>query len=139
VLLAVVFASSLAAQSKQPTTKEQIAFGIEMARRGLWSEALFRFQRAEKMDPRDPAVLNNMAVAYEALGLFEEALTYYRKALEVDSGNADLKRNYARFAEFYQVFRGDDEEAPSAEGGGDGANEDQTDGSGGSDADSGRT
>ena len=92
---------------------EQLAFGVKMAKRGLWSEALFRFRQAEKTQPGNPRVLNNLAVAYEAVGLFDEALETYKAALEVDPANRELRRNYARFIEFYQAFKPDEE--PEAE------------------------
>ena len=89
-----------------------------MAKRGLWSEALFRFRQSEKTRPGNPRVLNNLAVAYEAVGLFDEALETYKAALKVDPGNRELRRNYARFIEFYQAFKPDEEPAeakPAAE------------------------
>lgn len=91
------------------TSPDQLDFGVDMARRGLWSEALFRFRRADQLEPGDPKVLNNMAVAYEALGQFERALDFYQKAIEADPTNRDLRRNYSRFVEFYRAFRPDDQ------------------------------
>ena len=90
---------------RRVTAEEQMAFGVDMAKRGLWREALFRFQRARQLDAGTPRVLNNMAVAFEAVGDFDRALEYYKLALESDSGNKDLRKNYARFVEFYQSFR----------------------------------
>jgi tetratricopeptide (TPR) repeat protein len=94
---------------------DQLAFGVQMAKRGLWSEALFRFRQAEKAQPGNPRVLNNLAVAYEAVGLFEEALETYQTALKADPANRDLRRNYARFIEFYQAFKPDEESEPEPE------------------------
>ncbi len=88
---------------------EQLAFGVQMAKRGLWSEALFRFRQAEKARPGDARVLNNLAVAYEAVGLFDEALQTYQAALKVEPANRELRRNYARFIEFYQAFKPEEE------------------------------
>lgn len=113
--------------------KQQWEFGVDMANRGLWSEALFRFEQARRIEPEHPAILSNIAVAHEALGLFEEALGYYRQALRLAPRERDVRRNYSRFVEYYQNFRGDrgDEEASpvaeesgrpaSAESGGSGA------------------
>ena len=42
-----------------------------------------------------------MAVSLEALGRYEDALGMYKKALEKSPSNSTIKRNYARFAEFY--------------------------------------
>ena len=88
---------------------DQLSFGVQMAKRGLWSEALFRFRQAEKTQPGNPRLLNNLAVAYEAVGLFEEALESYKAALKADPANKELRRNYARFIEFYQAFKPDEE------------------------------
>ena len=88
----------------------QLEFGVEMARRGLWSEALFRFRRADAEDPENPRILNNLAVAHEAVGQFDEALELYKRAVKLEPANAELKRNYARFVEFYQGFRPREEE-----------------------------
>jgi Flp pilus assembly protein TadD len=80
-------------------------FGVKMAQRGLWSEALFRFEQAQRQAPGDPRVLNNLAVAYEATGQFDKALASYQQALQAAPTNRELRRNYARFVEFYQSFR----------------------------------
>ncbi len=104
--------------AKQPQTGSQIQFGVDMAKRGLWNEALFRFQRALIERPSDARILNNIAVAYEALGFFEEALEAYRKALEASPSDRDLRNNYSRFLEFYQSFKPAEESAaedPEAE------------------------
>lgn len=89
---------------------DQIAFGVKMAGRGLWNEALFRFKQAEKSQPGNPRVLNNLAVSYEAVGQFDEALGYYKRALKADSSSREVKRNYSRFVEFYQAFKPDEDD-----------------------------
>lgn len=83
----------------------QLSFGIQMAKRGLWSEALFRFKQAERIQPGNPRYLGNMAVAYEALGQFELALDHYQRALKASPSDSDLRRNYSRFVEFYRNFK----------------------------------
>ncbi len=93
-----------------PEAKQQWQFGVDMADRGLWSEALFRFEQARRIEPEHPAILSNIAVAHEALGLFEEALGYYRQALRLAPRERDVRRNYSRFVEYYQNFKGDREE-----------------------------
>lgn len=97
--------------AKGPKADQQMKFGVEMARRGLWSEALFRFRQADRLEPNNPKTLNNLAVAFEAVGQFENALEYYKRALRAAPGNGDLKKNYARFIEFYQGFKPQGEEA----------------------------
>jgi tetratricopeptide (TPR) repeat protein len=63
------------------------------------------------MGANGAAVYNNMAVAYEALGVFDKAREYYQKALSVDRDSQSLRRNYSRFVEFYQAFNTDDDAA----------------------------
>jgi len=105
---------SEAGKNRAPKPADQMKFGVEMARRQLWSEALFRFQQAAKADPSNPRVYNNLAVACEATGQFEKALEYYRKALQMDPDNRDLRGNYSRFVEFYQSFKPPEEVAGGA-------------------------
>ncbi len=94
----------------------QLDFGVEMARQGLWSEALFRFEQAARLYPDDPEVLNNLAVAHEALGQFDQALEAYQRAIRAAPGNKQLKRNYSRFVEFYRSFRPENPEAADEDG-----------------------
>ena len=82
-----------------------MAFGVEMAERGLWDEAAFRFEAARRLEPANARVLNNLAVAYEATGRFEEALATYRDALKLAPEDRQTKQNYSRFLEFYQAYR----------------------------------
>ena len=87
------------------SAQSQLAFGVDMAKRSLWSEALFRFHQAERLDPNNPRALNNLAVAYEAVGDYQKALEYYQKALKQSPDNRDLRANYSRFVEFFQGFK----------------------------------
>lgn len=103
--VALVLASGVDADESK--MEQQISFGVKMAQRGLWSEALFRFQQAAAERPGDSRILNNLAVAYEAVGQYEDALEVYQEALRADSANRELKRNYSRFVEFYQAFKPD--------------------------------
>lgn len=115
-LVAVTSVGCGGARVEPSTSPAQLEFGVEMAQRGLWSEALFRFRQAERHDPGNARVLNNMAVAYEALGQFEQALEYYQNAIKADPVNRDLKRNYSRFVEFYRAFQPDTQEDATLDG-----------------------
>jgi hypothetical protein len=84
-----------------------------MARRGLWNEALFRFHEAERGDPENPRVQNNLGVAYEAQGDFETALAHYKRALQLAPNNREVRSNYARFVEFYQAYKSPEKKGKS--------------------------
>ena len=106
--VAVAAAAALAAvlgacSSAKPddTWKAENAYGTEMAKKGFWREALFRYEKAAAQKPGDAQVQNNLAVAYESTGDTARALASYKRALELAPQDAKIKRNYARFAEYY--------------------------------------
>jgi tetratricopeptide (TPR) repeat protein len=105
-LAAALLAGSLAAgcSSGSGGASTQIAFGADVARHGLWREAAFRFEKAIADQPRNARAHNDLAVALEASGDFARALEEYKKALELDPTNNYIRRNYARFAEFYTSY-----------------------------------
>jgi Tfp pilus assembly protein PilF len=113
LLSAALFLPATAFAAGAQSADAQIDFGIDMAKRGLWNEALFRFQAAQQLEPGSFRVWNNLAVAYEATGQFEQALDAYQHALRMEPSNRELRRNYSRFIEFYQSFK---PEAAPAEG-----------------------
>jgi Tfp pilus assembly protein PilF len=79
--------------------KQQVEFGIEVAQRGLWKEAIYRWERATQLDPTYVAAFNNLAVAYEREGQLEKARTAYEKALALQPNNALIRQNYDLFKE----------------------------------------
>ncbi len=100
----LLFAAGCASYSNTDSATSQIAFGANVARKGLWREAAFRFEQAIAKDPRNARAHNNLAVALEAGGEFARALAEYKKALELDPNDSYIRRNYARFAEFYTSY-----------------------------------
>ena len=105
LLLLLSSALAVAACSERTGSPgNQIAFGANVARQGLWREASFRFEQAIQKEPRNARAHNNLAVALEATGDFARALAEYKKALELDPGDNYIRRNYARFAEFYTSY-----------------------------------
>lgn len=80
-------------------SKEQVQFGINVAQNNLWNEALYRWQQAVKLDPSYAAAWNNLAIAYEHDGKFEEAKKAYEQALTLDPKNLMIRQNYDLFKE----------------------------------------
>jgi tetratricopeptide (TPR) repeat protein len=103
-LLAATALTGCASGNGGAAADDQLQFGVQAGRRGYWQEALFRFERVLAESPDDPVALNNQAVALEALGRYEDALAAYKNALQKDPKNTSMKRNYARFAEFYTSY-----------------------------------
>ena len=79
--------------------KKQVEFGITVAQRGLWREAIYRWERAAQIDPSYAPAHNNLAIAYEHEGDLAKARTAYERALELEPGNALIKQNYELFRE----------------------------------------
>jgi Tfp pilus assembly protein PilF len=79
--------------------KAQVEFGINVAQRGLWREAIYRWERAAQIDPTYAAAFNNLAVAYEHEGQLEKAREAYEKAQALEPDNAQIRQNFELFKE----------------------------------------
>src|SRR6266540_2789946 len=79
--------------------KSQVEFGINVAQRGLWREAIYRWEKATELDPTYAAAYNDLGIAYEHEGQLEKARKAYEKALELDPNNAQVRQNYELFKE----------------------------------------
>lgn len=86
---------------RRSDSKAQVQFGIELAQKGLWKEAEFRWEKAVELDPTYPSAWNNLGIAYEQQGKFPEALKAYEKARELDPKNNFILQNYDLFREIY--------------------------------------
>jgi Flp pilus assembly protein TadD len=98
VLLATLAVVPLAADARDDA-KKQIEFGISVAQRGLWREAIYRWERAAQIDPTYAAAHNNLAIAYEHEGDMEKARAAYEKAVELEPNNSFIKQIYELFKE----------------------------------------
>jgi Flp pilus assembly protein TadD len=102
--LALISGACASSNSPKAQANAEMGFGVDAAQRSYWQEALFRFERARALDPQNGKLLNNVAVALEALGRYDEALATYKQALQTTPKNSLIRRNYARFAEFYTSY-----------------------------------
>ena len=98
-VLSLVLAGQAGAAFAQANSKQETAFGIEVARQGLWREARFRFERAVELDPQNTSALNNLAISLEQQGEFDDARKNYERALELDGDNLYIQQNYDLFRE----------------------------------------
>ncbi len=99
VLLSLLILLLLLACCVMYLPQDEMKFGIEAAQKGLWDEAIFRWERAVQQDPKSPAAHNNLAVAYEKKGAFEKAEKEYKTALELSPENEQIQSNYKHFKE----------------------------------------
>jgi hypothetical protein len=77
--------------------KQARRFAADMAQRGNWREAQYRWEILASGLPEDPRILNNLAVASEALGEVEEARGYYEQAYAFSAGDERIEDNRRRF------------------------------------------
>jgi len=98
LFLGTLSVASVAADARDDARK-QVEFGIEVAQRGLWREAIYRWERATVIDPAYAAAHNNLAIAYEQDGDFDKARAAYERALEIEPGNEFIILNFELFKE----------------------------------------
>ena len=98
LFLAVVSVSPALADVRSDA-KAQVAFGINVAQRGLWREAIYRWEKAVELDPTYAAAFNDLAIAYEHEGQLEKARKAYEKALELEPNNTEIRQNFELFKE----------------------------------------
>ena len=96
--IAAVSATPLLADARSDA-KAQVEFGISVAQRGLWREAIYRWEKATELDPTYVAAFNDLAIAYEHEGQLDKARKAYEKALELDPNNTQVRQNYELFKE----------------------------------------
>jgi Tfp pilus assembly protein PilF len=95
---AVLAASSAFADARQDA-KSQVDFGVNVALRGLWREAIYRWEKAVDIDPTYAAAFNDLAIAYEHEGQLDKARKAYEKALALEPNNSQIRQNYELFKE----------------------------------------
>lgn len=91
----------------QESYSQLMKFAADMAKRGNWREAKFRWEMAARIPPDSGKVLNNLAVAHEALGDLEAAQEAYRRALSLMPASTVIEANQRRAERFWSQVRTD--------------------------------
>jgi type IV pilus assembly protein PilF len=99
VACALAVTASAASADPKAEAKSQVEFGINVAQRGLWREAIYRWLKATEIDPTYVAAYNDLAIAYEHEGQLDKARKAYEKAIELDPNNSQVRQNYELFKE----------------------------------------
>src|SRR5437867_11839391 len=92
-LFVVAVSATPASADARSDAKAQVDFGINVAQKGLWREAIYRWERAVQIDPTYAAAYNDLAIAYEHEGQLEKARKAYEKALQLDPNNSNIQQN----------------------------------------------
>src|SRR5262249_15021326 len=79
--------------------RSQVEFGISVAQKGLWREAIYRWEKAVQLDPTYAAAHNDLAIAYEHEGQLDKARKAYERAIELAPNNTQIRQNYELFKE----------------------------------------
>ncbi len=99
VFALLLAATPALADNPRKQAKAEVDFGISVAQKGLWREAIFRWKKAVELDPGYAAAWNNLAIAYEHEGQFESARDAYDRAIKLDPNNTFIHQNYDFFKE----------------------------------------
>jgi type IV pilus assembly protein PilF len=98
-LLLVVTCAAPAYADARSDARAQVEFGIDVAQRGLWREAIYRWEKAVEIDPTYAEAQNNLAIGYEHEGEFEKARQAYERAVKLAPHNMQIQQNYELFKE----------------------------------------
>jgi len=93
VLVALLFLGACS----RPLATGPLAAGVAAAREDRWEEAVRYWKMALETSPDSAAAHNNLAVAYEKQGAFDEAGREYEAALRLAPGNSEIRVNYEAF------------------------------------------
>lgn len=104
------------ASARDPAFKDEMKFGAEAAQRGLWREAMFRWEKHLKTHGDNPRLRNNLGVAYESMGEYEKAIREYREGLRLLPNSKEIRGNFEALREFCRTVKSCDapEEVPTA-------------------------
>src|SRR5258708_8225346 len=87
----VVFSAAPVFADARKDAKSQVDFGINVAQRGLWREAIYRWEKPTQLDPTYSAAFNDLAIAYQHEGQLEKPPNPYAKPLQLDPNNHHIR------------------------------------------------
>jgi Tfp pilus assembly protein PilF len=111
-LAGLLLTPAWASADARSDARAQVEFGIDVAQRGLWREAIYRWERAVEIDPTYAAAFNDLAVGYEHEGQLDKARKAYEKALKLEPNNAQIRQNFELFKEINDRTSATDDETP---------------------------
>jgi len=97
ILLLIVGLGVVSACSTRAVPKTEFEFANKLAQMDLWKEAFYRWNKLIEEGKENAALYNNLAIAYEERGEFENAEKAYQKALKLSPSNSTIQNNYDKF------------------------------------------
>jgi Flp pilus assembly protein TadD len=91
----------------RPQRLDYLNEALALERQGDFTAALTSYRLGLRESPRDPRILQNMAIAFTRTGQPDEAIRHYRRALELDATLSGAHYGLA----FLLLKRGDEERA----------------------------
>ena len=73
-----------ASESPRPKRLDYLNEALALERQGDFTAAITSYRLGLRDNPRDPRILQNMAIAFTKTGQPDEALRHYKRALELD-------------------------------------------------------
>lgn len=96
-LCAAALSSCASTASKDKTKAElHMTIGNSHFEKGNYPYALQELLRAEKLDPKNPLIQNNLGLVYYMRERYDLAEKHIRRAIELEPGFSDARNNLAR-------------------------------------------
>ncbi len=101
---------------QRASVEDYRGFAFRSAKEGLWEEARHRWEKALLLTPGDAGLLNNLAVASEALGELTQAGELYQSAVAAAPGDDIYRNNLLAFRRANpELFPAEEEEDTEGE------------------------
>ncbi len=116
ILLAVVIVPfALFGSCRRPLASKVLDTGVSAACADSWDDAVVHWKNALAQNPGSAAAHNNLAIAYEKKGAWEEARKEYEAAFALAPDNPTIKENFERFKRRQEAAKTD--KGPAGRGG----------------------
>ncbi len=92
-LLFMALLGGAASAQNNPDAEARFAMGVSHLREGRLDMALEDFQKAAKLDPKNPYVMKGLGQAYAAKRKWGDAISAFRKALELNPYYVDVRND----------------------------------------------
>lgn len=99
VTLALTFwivGCTMPSKAAQERAELHMRIGTGFLAQGQYPQAIGELIKAEQLDPKNPAILNNLGLAYHVMGRLKVAEQKFRRAIQYGTRFSDAKNNLAR-------------------------------------------